>query len=123
MTDGAAAVGSGERPEPGWRSGAGAASGVANGREIGSPIEMSSGLKAGAVSAGADVGAGAAVSAPGAESTASATLPPQKVAVMIANTKSRPTLPNALPARCRRFEIWKRGIKRILLRAVNRTRP
>ena len=118
MTDGADAVGIGRRPEADGRSAAGAARGVANGKEIGSPIEMSSGLKAGAaVSAGADAGSGRAVSAPGADSTGPATVPMQRIAAMITTTESCPTPPHALPATCGRFEIWRRGIERILMRA------
>jgi hypothetical protein len=59
----------------GGRAGAGEASGVANGKEIGSPIEMSSGVKAGAAgAAGSAEGAGRAVSAAGGASSAACTM-------------------------------------------------
>ena len=88
---------------------------------IGSPIEMSSGLKAGAaVAAGANADSGRVVLAAGAASIAPAKAPPQTAAATIANGVSSPILSQALPVK-RRFEIWRRVIDRILMRAVSET--
>jgi hypothetical protein len=96
---------------------------------IGWPIEMSSALKAGAgVAAGANAGSGCLVSAAGAASVAPAKALPQTVAAMTATTAmiamiagvaSSPVPSQAWPVK-RRFEIWRRGIDRVLMRAVNK---
>ena len=81
MTEGNCEAGIGNEPAAagaaggaGGRPGDGAASGVANGREIGSPIEMSSGVKAGASSA------------------AAARVPPQTVTAIPTNAANQPVL-------------------------------
>ena len=120
----------------GGRPGAGEASGVARGSEIGSPIEMSSGWKAGAaVADGAATGCGREVSATGASSAALAK-GPLEAAIRIALSTaiengaraeegdlewSRFT-PMALPAWQQRLEFLRMGIVRILMRAEKRQR-
>ena len=81
MTEGNCEAGIGKEPAAagaaggvGGRPGDGEASGVADGREIGSPIEMSSGVKAGASSA------------------AFARVPPQTVTAIPTNAASQPAL-------------------------------
>ena len=110
----------------------GEANGVARGREIGSPIEMSSVWKAGAdVADGAAAGCGIAVPATGASSAAHAQ-GPLKAAIRIAPSTAidngatelgcRRFTPMALPAWRRRLGFLRMGIVRILMRAEKRQR-
>ena len=110
----------------------GEASGVARGREIGSPIEMSSGWNAGAVVAdGAAAGCWIAVPATGASSAAHAQ-GPLKAAIKIAPSTAidngasklefKRFTPMTLPAWQRRLGFLRTGIVRILMRAEKRQR-